>query len=98
MLGRENRNLLLMVAPAIVVGAAFFVLPLARLAVVGATGKLGLGAYSAVLTNPQYFGALVSTVVLSVSVTVVWVASMAASNAGVVHRTSGGKRCTVPKR
>ena len=71
MRGRENRNLLLMVAPAIVVGAAFFVLPLARLAVVGATGKLGLGAYSAVLTNPQYFGALVSTVVLSVSVTVV---------------------------
>jgi putative spermidine/putrescine transport system permease protein len=70
MRGRENRNLLLMVAPAIIVGAAFFLLPLARLAVVGATGKLGLSAYAAVVTNPQYFGALVSTVLLSVSVTV----------------------------
>jgi len=38
----ENRNLLLMVAPAIAVGAAFFLLPLARLAVVGATGPSGL--------------------------------------------------------
>ena len=65
----ENRNLLLMVAPAIAVGAAFFLLPLARLALVGASGKLGIGAYAAVLTNPQYFSALASTVVLSVLVT-----------------------------
>lgn len=71
MRGRENRFLLLMVAPAIVVGAAFFLLPLARLAVVGATGKLGFSAYTAVVTNPQYFGALTSTIVLSVAVTVV---------------------------
>src|SRR5512139_2744327 len=70
MRGRDNRNLLLMVAPAIVVGAAFFLLPLARLAVVGATGKLGPAAYAAVVTNPQYFAALTSTIVLSVTVTV----------------------------
>lgn len=48
MRGRENRFLLLMVAPAIVVGAAFFLLPLARLAVVGATGKLGFSDAAAV--------------------------------------------------
>ena len=71
MRGRENRILLLMVAPAIIVGAAFFLLPLARLALVGATGDLGLSAYAAVITNPQYFAALVSTIVLSIAVTVV---------------------------
>ncbi len=65
----ENRNLVLMVAPAIAVGAAFFLLPLGRLAIVGASGEFGLAAYTAVLTNPQYFSALVSTVVLSVLVT-----------------------------
>lgn len=65
----ENYKLLIMVAPAIAVGAAFFLLPLARLAVVGATGPFGLGAYLAVLTTPNYFSALVSTIVLSVVVT-----------------------------
>lgn len=66
---QENRNLFLMVAPALVVGAAFFLLPLARLAVVGGSGTLGVGAYLAVVTNPQYFAALASTLVLSVLVT-----------------------------
>jgi putative spermidine/putrescine transport system permease protein len=69
MRARENRNLLLMVAPAIVVGAAFFLLPLARLAVVGATGPRGPHAYLAVITSAQYFEALVSTLVLSIAVT-----------------------------
>jgi putative spermidine/putrescine transport system permease protein len=69
MRGRENRNLLLMVLPALIVGAAFFLIPLARLAVVGGTGRLGLEAYLAVATNPQYFEALVSTILLSILVT-----------------------------
>lgn len=51
------------------VGAAFFLLPLARLAVVGASGPFGPWAYLQVLVNPQYFDALVSTIVLSVAVT-----------------------------
>jgi putative spermidine/putrescine transport system permease protein len=69
MRARENRNLLMMVAPAIVVAAAFFLLPLARLAAAGATGPLGPGAYLAVVTNPYYLGALLSTIALSVAVT-----------------------------
>jgi putative spermidine/putrescine transport system permease protein len=69
MRARENRHLLLMVAPAIAVGAAFFLLPLARLAVVGATGPLGPQAYLAVVTNPQYLEALISTITLSIAVT-----------------------------
>jgi putative spermidine/putrescine transport system permease protein len=66
---RENRNLLVMVLPALIVGVAFFLIPLARLAIVGGTGRLGLEAYLAVVTNPQYFEALVSTILLSVLVT-----------------------------
>jgi putative spermidine/putrescine transport system permease protein len=71
MQNRENPYLLVMVLPALIVGAAFFLLPMARLAVVGGTGKLGLKAYLAVITTPRYFEALVSTIALSISVTVV---------------------------
>jgi putative spermidine/putrescine transport system permease protein len=75
MRGRENRNLLLMVLPALIVGAAFFLIPLARLAVVGGGGGgLGLEHYLAVITNRQYFEALVSTIVLSILVTAVTLA------------------------
>ena len=66
----ENHKLLIMVTPAIAVGVAFFLLPLARLALVGAVGPSGLHAYVEVLTNPNYFSALISTIVLSVAVTV----------------------------
>ena len=69
MRGRENRYLLVMVLPALIVGGAFFLLPMARLAVVGATGPTGLAAYAAVLTTPRYFEALLSTIALSVAVT-----------------------------
>jgi len=71
---RETPYLVIMVVPAIVLGGAFFLLPLARLAVVGASGPLGVGAYLSVLTTPRYFEALVSTIVLSVTVTVVTLA------------------------
>lgn len=71
---RENPLLLVMVLPALIVGSAFFLLPLARLAIVGGTGKLGLEAYLAIITTPRYFDALVSTVVLSVVVTAVTLA------------------------
>ena len=68
---RENINLLLMVLPALIVGASFFLLPLARLGIVGGTGPQGMQAYLSVVTTPRYFEALVSTVLLSVGVTAV---------------------------
>ena len=42
---------LLLIAPALIVALAFFALPMARLALVGASGEDGLGAYLSVLTN-----------------------------------------------
>ncbi|HSD54858.1 MAG TPA: ABC transporter permease [Burkholderiales bacterium] len=58
-----------LLAPALAVFIAFWLLPLARLAAVGWSGPQGPGAYFAVVTNAQYFRSLVSTVVLSLGVT-----------------------------
>jgi putative spermidine/putrescine transport system permease protein len=55
--------------PLAVVVIAFFLLPMAKLMVVGASGKLGLSAYAAILTEPRYRTTLINTVVLSAAVT-----------------------------
>lgn len=58
-----------LLAPAAAVFTAFWLLPIARLTAVGAGGTEGIAAYAAVVTNPQYFRSLVSTVLLSAGVT-----------------------------
>lgn len=60
-----------LLAPAVAVFAAFWLLPMARLTLVGASGPTGIGAYAAVVTNANYLQSLVSTVLLSVVVTLV---------------------------
>jgi len=59
-----------MAVPALVVFAAFWLLPMARLVQVGGSGKEGFAAYFAVVTNPNYFRSLLSTIALSAGVTV----------------------------
>lgn len=66
---RDRARALSLALPALSVFAAFWLLPMARLAQVGASGKEGLSAYFAVLTNAAYFRSLVATVALSVGVT-----------------------------
>ena len=68
---RERRRLVWLLAPTLAVFAAFWLLPIARLTAVGAGGPRGVAEYFAVVTNPNYFASLVSTVVLSFAVTVV---------------------------
>ena len=58
-----------LILPAAIVATAFFVLPMARLALVGAGGEDGLAAYLSVLTNPRHRETLVATVILAASVT-----------------------------
>ena len=60
---------LLLVLPALLVALAFFVMPMARLALVGASGEDGLGAYLSVLTNPRHGEVMLATLVLSAAVT-----------------------------
>src|SRR5438477_3406638 len=55
--------------PALVIFTAFFVLPMARLAVAGASGPAGAAAYAAIVTEPRYFRSLLSTLALSAGVT-----------------------------
>jgi len=66
---RDRRRALLLAVPALAVFAAFWLLPMVRLAQVGGGGPDGLAAYLAVVTNAQYFRSLVSTVALSLGVT-----------------------------
>jgi putative spermidine/putrescine transport system permease protein len=68
-MSRSNRLLLLLFLPAGIVFAAFFLVPLGQLFVIGGTGKEGWSAYGAILTNRNYFNSLVSTTLLSASVT-----------------------------
>ena len=60
---------LLLILPALIAALAFFVLPMARLVLVGASGGDGLAAYASVLTNPRHREAMVATVLLSAAVT-----------------------------
>ena len=66
---RDRRRALALAVPALAVFAAFWLLPMARLAQVGASGPDGFGAYFAVITNAAYFRSLASTVALSAGVT-----------------------------
>jgi len=58
-----------LILPAAIVFAAFFLLPMARLVMVGAGGPAGLAAYGVIVTEPRYLRSLVSTVVLAALVT-----------------------------
>jgi putative spermidine/putrescine transport system permease protein len=61
-------------APAVAVFSAFWLLPMARLALMPASGPGGLLTYFAVLTEWRYFKTLLQTTVLSVSVTALSIA------------------------
>jgi putative spermidine/putrescine transport system permease protein len=54
--------------------AAFFVLPMARLVVAGASGPQGLAAYAAILIEPRYRATLINTVALAAATTLVTLA------------------------
>lgn len=65
----ERWILIALLTPASAVFIAFFLLPLARLFVIGGNGSLGWSAYLAVLTEPRYLNSLLATVLLAASVT-----------------------------
>jgi putative spermidine/putrescine transport system permease protein len=67
--GPERIALIILTVPAAAVVGAFFLLPLARLFVIGGSGEEGYAAYAAILANPAYRSSLLSTLWLSASVT-----------------------------
>jgi putative spermidine/putrescine transport system permease protein len=66
---RSDLRFALLALPALTVFAAFWLLPMARLVSVGASGPRGVAAYAAIVTDANYFSSLVSTVALSIAVT-----------------------------
>jgi putative spermidine/putrescine transport system permease protein len=56
--------------PLAILVTAFFVLPMARLIVTGASGELGLRAYAEILLDPRYRTTLFNTVLLAAATTV----------------------------
>ncbi len=56
-------------SPLLVFTAAFFVLPMARLVVVGAEGPQGVAGYLAIVLEPRYRVTLINTVLLAASTT-----------------------------
>jgi putative spermidine/putrescine transport system permease protein len=68
-MARSSRSLLLAL-PAMIVFAAFWLLPMAHLLAVGASGEHGAAAYWLVLTSSSYRRSLFATIALSAAVTV----------------------------
>lgn len=56
--------------PLAIVVTAFFVLPMARLVIAGASGDHGVSAYAAILLEPRYRATLINTVLLAGATTV----------------------------
>ena len=71
---RDGPYLAILAVPALTVFSAFFLLPIARLAVVAGEGPDGFATYLAIATNPRYLHSLVATMLLAGSVTLVTLA------------------------
>ena len=65
----ETRRLILLLLPAGIVFAAFFLLPMARLFFIGGSGKTGWAAYAAILTDQLYLDSLLSTLAVAAATT-----------------------------
>lgn len=68
---REDLTLLAMLLPAGVFFTAFFLLPLVRLFLVGASGADGLRAYATIVIDRGHLGSLIATLGLAAATTVV---------------------------
>jgi len=71
---RELPFLVLLGLPVLIVICAFFLLPMARLAIIAGSGEDGLSAYTSIFTKPRYFESLISTTLLAAITTIVTLA------------------------
>ena len=92
---RQRRLLFAAALPALVMFLAFWLLPVSRLVLVGASGPEGVAAYFAVLTNPVYRVSLINTVLLSATASIVSVAIAAIVGVYLQRREFSGKRAVV---
>ncbi len=88
---RDYPRLFLMILPAAIVFAAFFIAPMVKLAIASAGGEDGLAIYTAIITKPRYFESMVATVALSLSVTAVAVAISTVAGVFLVRNRFAGR-------
>jgi putative spermidine/putrescine transport system permease protein len=84
-----------MFIPAFAVFMAFFLLPLARLAVTSAMGPSGVSIYLAAITTPRYLESLVYTILLSVGVTILTLVISGVAGVFLTRNDFRGKRLVV---
>ena len=92
---RQQRLLFLAALPALLVFVCFWLLPVSRLVLVGASGPEGVQAYFAILTNDIYRNSLLNTVVLSAASSFVSVVIAAVVGVYLQRREFRGKRVVV---
>jgi putative spermidine/putrescine transport system permease protein len=92
---RDRPWLIALMLPVLVIFAAFFILPMARLAGVGAGGPRGLATYAAIVTEPRYFRSLLSTLALSAGVTVLTLAIATLAGVFLQRNTFRGRSALI---
>jgi putative spermidine/putrescine transport system permease protein len=86
---------LLLLLPAAVVFCSFFILPLARLLLIGVSGPLGWSAYTSALTEPRYLASLGSTISLAAATTLVTLVVSSISGVFLTRHRFAGRRLLV---
>ncbi|HEX6957117.1 MAG TPA: ABC transporter permease [Ferrovibrio sp.] len=66
---RDTPMLVALMLPAGIFFAAFFLLPMVRLFLIGGSGTLGWAAYATIVTNANYFGSLLATLGVAAATT-----------------------------
>lgn len=94
MTDKRSRHLWMML-PAVILLLAFFLVPMARLAVVAGSGPDGLSAYASILTSPRHAESMIATLALSVLVTLVALAISTASGLFLVRNQFPGRASVI---
>jgi putative spermidine/putrescine transport system permease protein len=92
---RQQRLLFFAALPALLVFVCFWLLPVSRLVLVGASGPTGIEAYLSILTNDIYRNSLINTVVLSAAASFVSVGIAAVVGVYLQRREFVAKRVVV---
>lgn len=85
----------LLALPAGIVFLAFFLLPMVRLVLIGASGEEGAAAYLSMLTTPRHLESMIATVLLSLGVTLTALAISTVAGVFLVRHRFPGRTALV---
>ena len=88
----EYPRLFVLMLPVAIVFSAFFLLPMAKLILIGGSGENGFSEYLTVFYTPRHFESLVATLILSASVTLAALVVSTISGVFLVRNRFPGRR------